>query len=55
MISIAFIIPLGLFFSLQQFGSFFGQWGNLFIWFAIGFALSQVQNLNIKNFEVRND
>ena len=50
MISIAFIIPLGLFFPLQQFGSFFGQWGNLFIWFAIGFAISQVQNLNVKKF-----
>ena len=31
------------YFPLQQFGSFYGQWGNLFIWFAIGFALSQVQ------------
>jgi O-antigen ligase len=40
----AFVIPFGLFFPLQQFGSFYGQWGNLFIWFAIGFALSQFQN-----------
>ena len=39
----AFVMPFGLFFPLQQFGSFYGQWGNLFIWFAIGFALSQVQ------------
>ena len=39
----AFIIPLGLFFPLQQFGSFYGQWGNLFTWFAIAFALSQYQ------------
>lgn len=39
----AFIIPLSLFFPLQQFGSFFGQWGNLFIWFAVGFAISQVK------------
>tara|TARA_B100001093_G_scaffold510008_1_gene575068 strand:+ start:233 stop:820 length:588 start_codon:yes stop_codon:yes gene_type:complete len=40
----AFVVPLGLFFPLQQFGSFYGQWGNLFIWFAIGFALSQAQS-----------
>ena len=56
MLAIAFIIPLGLFFPLQQFGSFFGQWGNLFIWFAVGFAMSQVQNFNIKNnFKVIDD
>ena len=40
----AFIIPLAFFFPLQQFGNFYGQWGNLFIWFAIGFALSQFQD-----------
>ena len=40
----SFIVPLALFFPLQQFGSFFGQWGNLFIWFAVGFSLSQTQN-----------
>jgi len=39
----AFVIPFGLFFPLQQFGSFYSQWGNLFIWFAIGFAISQYQ------------
>ncbi|MDC1194403.1 O-antigen ligase family protein [Pseudomonadota bacterium] len=44
MVATAFVVPLGLFFPIQQFGSFYGQWGNLFIWFAIGFALSQVQN-----------
>ena len=56
MLAIAFIIPLGLFFPLQQFGSFFGQWGNLFIWFAVGLAISQVQNFNIKNnFKVIDD
>ena len=43
MAATAFVIPFGLFFPMQQFGSFYGQWGNLFIWFAIGFALSQVQ------------
>ncbi len=36
----SFIIPLGVLFPLQHFGNFFGQWGNLFIWFAIGFAMS---------------
>jgi len=45
MAATAFVIPFGLFFPLQQFGSFYGQWGNLFIWFAIGFALSQVQKI----------
>ncbi|MDC0092796.1 O-antigen ligase family protein [Alphaproteobacteria bacterium] len=39
----AFIIPLALFFPLQQFGSFYGQWGNLFSWFALAFAISQFQ------------
>ncbi len=43
MASTAFIIPFGLFFPIQQFGSFYGQWGNLFTWFAIALALSQYQ------------
>tara|TARA_B100001093_G_scaffold388315_1_gene374411 strand:- start:571 stop:1842 length:1272 start_codon:yes stop_codon:yes gene_type:complete len=43
MAATAFIIPLGLFFPIQQFGSFYGQWGNLFTWFAIAFAVSQYQ------------
>ena len=43
MIATAFVIPLALFFPLQQFGSFYGQWGNLFTWFAIGFAIAQYQ------------
>ena len=43
MLCTAFIVPFAIFFPIQQFGSFFGQWGNLFIWFAIAFALSQVQ------------
>ncbi len=43
MAATAFIVPLALFFPLQQFGSFYGQWGNLFTWFAIAFALSQYQ------------
>jgi O-antigen ligase len=44
MAATAFVIPLGLFFPFQNFGSFYGQWGNLFSWFAIAFALSQVEN-----------
>ncbi|MDA9565435.1 O-antigen ligase family protein, partial [Alphaproteobacteria bacterium] len=43
MAATAFVVPLALFFPLQQFGSFYGQWGNLFTWFAIGFAISQYQ------------
>lgn len=39
--SSAFVVPFGIFFPFQHYGSFFGQWGNLFIWFAIGFVLSQ--------------
>ena len=53
MAATAFIVPLGLFFPIQQFGSFYGQWGNLFFWFAIGFAVSQYQEWRKtkKNFE----
>ena len=43
MAATAFVVPFGLFFPIQQFGSFFGQWGNLFTWFAIAFAVSQYQ------------
>ena len=43
MAATAFVVPLALFFPIQQFGSFYGQWGNLFTWFAIGFAISQYQ------------
>ena len=52
MASTAFIIPLALFFPLQQFGSFFGQWGNLFLWFALGFAISQNQNWDVKKLHI---
>ena len=48
MAATAFVVPLGLFFPLQQFGSFYGQWGNLFIWFAVGFAISQYQGWDIR-------
>jgi O-antigen ligase len=47
-ISTAFVIPFGIFFPLQQFGSFYGQWGNLFIWFAVGYSISQIQNWDKK-------
>ena len=43
MVQTAFVIPLGMFFPLQQFGSFFGQWGNLFIWISIGFTFSNTK------------
>jgi O-antigen ligase len=49
MAATAFVIPFGLFFPLQNFGSFYGQWGNLFTWFAIAFALSQVQHYKKHN------
>ena len=49
MAATAFVVPFALFFPLQQFGSFFGQWGNLFTWFAVGFALSQYQGWRSAN------
>ncbi len=42
--SICYIIPLAFFFPFQQTGSFFGQWGNLFIWFPIGFCIAYIQD-----------
>ena len=49
MAATCFVVPFALFFPLQQFGSFYGQWGNLFIWFAIGFAMSQYQGWGKSN------
>jgi O-antigen ligase len=50
MAATAFVVPFGLFFPMQQFGSFYAQWSNLFIWFAIGFAICQCQGWrNVKN------
>ena len=43
-----FLIPIALFFPISQHGSFFGQWGNLFIWIAIAYALANNQNLSQK-------
>ena len=40
----AFVVPVAMFFPIQQFGSFYGQWGNLFTWFALAFAISQYQD-----------
>ncbi|MDC0975690.1 O-antigen ligase family protein [Alphaproteobacteria bacterium] len=52
MAATAFVVPLGLFFPIQQFNSFYGQWNNLFIWFAIAFAISQYQGWrNNKSFK----
>ena len=47
-ISLSFIVPFAIFFPLQQFGSFFGQWGNLFLWFSVAFSISQVQSWRLK-------
>ena len=41
---IAYIIPLAFLFPIQNHGNYFGQWGNLFIWFGIALALAQNQN-----------
>ena len=41
MAATAFVSPLAFFFPLQETGSFFGQWNNLFIWFSIGISLAQ--------------
>ena len=41
---IAYIIPLAVLFPIQNHGNYFGQWGNLFIWFGIALALAQNQN-----------
>ena len=49
MAATAFVIPFAIFFPLQQFGSLYGQWGNLFIWFAVGFSISQIQDFSSKN------
>ena len=34
----AFVIPFGIF-SLYKIQIVFGQWGNLFIWFSLAFAI----------------
>ena len=46
--NISFIIPFAVFFPFQQTGSFFGQWNNLFMWFALGLALSNFQKWSQK-------
>ena len=52
MASTSIIIPLAFFFPIQQTGSFFGQWGNLFMWFAIALAISNYQDYKqLKNLQ----
>ena len=51
MLGTAFVVPFAIFFPIQQFGSFFGQWNNLFIWFAIAFVLSNLQNSEDKDYK----
>ena len=41
----AFVIPLGLFFPVQSTADFFGQWNNVFMWSAVGLALT-ARNIN---------
>ena len=36
----AFVIPFGLFFPFQSTADFFGQWNNIFLWSAVGLAVS---------------
>ena len=50
--STAFVIPFTIFFPIQNTNSFFGQWGNLFIWFSVAFAISYVQGFRKEH---RND
>ena len=45
----SFVVPFAIFFPIQNFGNFYGQWGNLFIWFAIGFAMSCSGPIREKN------
>ena len=43
MAATAFIMPLAFFWPIQATADFFGQWNNLFMWMALGFALMQNQ------------
>lgn len=51
MVATSFVIPFALFFPLQQFGNFYGQWGNLFLWFGIGFSISHYQGWDKSTFK----
>ena len=42
-----FLIPIVLFFPISQHGNFFGQWSNLFMWIAVGFALANNQKKQV--------
>ena len=40
MLRIAFVVPFALFWPLTTQSDFFGQWNNIFIWFAVAFVLA---------------
>ena len=42
--SVAYIVPLAFFFPLQSTADFFGQWNNIFMWSALGIALSSAHS-----------
>ena len=42
--STAYIVPLAFFFPLQSTADFFGQWNNIFMWSALGIALSSAHS-----------
>ena len=43
---VVFVVPLALFFPLQPAGDFFGQWLNIFVWFALALSLAIANNSN---------
>ena len=45
--AVAYVVPLAVFFPLKSTGDFFGQWNNLFMWSAVGFAIAS-GNLLVK-------
>ena len=42
---IAFVVPSALFWPLSTQSDFFGQWNNIFLWFAVALALA-LGNIN---------
>jgi len=49
MAATAFIMPLAFFWPIQATADFFGQWNNLFMWMALGFAIMQNQRWHPKS------
>ena len=43
---VAFVVPLVFFFPIQSTADFFGQWNNVFMWSALGLALSVQKTSN---------